>query len=117
MIHSGVPVNIDEQATRCDRGRSLDDEETCLALLYNTYTIFLFQDGSNDVVVDTAHQYQVTSFVQVDAYVSFSFAIPVISLKKQVNRAFEEGISEDENMVSVSKVKQFLSLYPLIALF
>ena len=108
---------MDEQATRCDRGRSLDDEETCLALLYNTYTIFLFQDGSNDVVVDTVHQYQVTSFVQVDANVSFSFTIPVISLKKQVNRAFEVGISEDENTESVPKVERYLSLYPLIAFF
>ena len=83
----------------------------------HVYTIFLFQDGTNDVVVDTAHQYQVISFVQFDANVSFSFAIHDISLKKQVNRAYEEGISEDENTVSVSKVKRYLSLYPLIALF
>ena len=82
-----------------------------------TYTIFLFQDGTNDVVVDTAHQYQVISFVQFDANVSFSFAIHDISLKKQVNRAYEDGISEDENTESVPKVKEYLSLYPLIALF
>ena len=82
---------MDEQVTKDDRERSLQEEETFL------YTLSLFQEGTNDAVVDTGHQNQGTSSEQVDTNISFHFAILVIALNKQVNRGYEEGSSADEN--------------------
>ena len=77
-----------------------------------------YEEGSSaDENSELEHQSQRKLPDQVAANVSFSSVNPVIKMKEEVKRAYEEESSEDEKTESVSKVKLYLSLYPLMVLF
>ena len=54
------------------------------------------------------HQHQEKLPDQVAANISFSFTIPAIALKEEVNRANEEGSCEDEG-TEVTNFQRFSS--------